>query len=328
MKKITTLATAAIMMALGTASCNKDKGNLSVDFKTLTNFPAQGGERTFTIKSDGEWTITKEAGADWIEFDVTSGEGDAEITVYAERNSVKDLRRTNVSITAKGVKKAVIIPVNQDGALDYAIMASKLMVFGSVPPPARPSSQIVTITNIGTESVTLTQPTATNFAIGTLSTTVLATNGATATFAVRPNAGLSMGNFKETITIIASNNARTTVEAEFTVLPEGTKGFYVGEQSRPLIPGDTVSFPVTTANIANGQTGQITWFLDETGRTPMPGDPRNIVAAISNVSNNAARITVGATSSFSPRANLYFGIKIDGIDSPVITLVVERPPRP
>ena len=79
-----------------------------------------------------------------------------------------------------------------------------------------PAAQTVTITNTGNQTITLNQPTATDFNIGTLSTTDLAAGG-TATFTVQPKTGLTAGNHSETLTISGSNGASTQVAISFTV---------------------------------------------------------------------------------------------------------------
>ena len=79
-----------------------------------------------------------------------------------------------------------------------------------------PAAQTVTITNTGNQTITLNQPTATDFNIGTLSTTDLAAGG-TATFTVQPKTGLTAGNHSETLTISGSNGASAQVAISFTV---------------------------------------------------------------------------------------------------------------
>ena len=84
-----------------------------------------------------------------------------------------------------------------------------------------PAAQTVTITNTGNSSVTLTQPTSTNYTIGTLSDTTLAANG-TATFTVAPKVGLAVGNYNETLTVSTNHSTSTTVELSFTVTAAST----------------------------------------------------------------------------------------------------------
>ena len=79
-----------------------------------------------------------------------------------------------------------------------------------------PAAQTVTITNTGNQTITLNQPTATDFNIGTLSTTDLAAGG-TATFTVQPKTGLTTGSHSETLTISGSNGVSAQVALSFTV---------------------------------------------------------------------------------------------------------------
>ena len=90
--------------------------------------------------------------------------------------------------------------------------------FGSVTEgyTAAPEAQTVTVTNTGNQTVTLTQPTANNYAIGTLSDTELAP-GETATFTVQPKAGLSVGNYNEVVTVSGTNGASASVTLRFVV---------------------------------------------------------------------------------------------------------------
>ncbi|MCL2066789.1 MAG: Ig-like domain-containing protein [Treponema sp.] len=106
-------------------------------------------------------------------------------------------------------------------ALTYEISASTLTSFGSLATPyTQPAAQTVIITNTGTGAVTLTQPTAVDYDIGTLSATAIAA-GETATFTVQPKAGLAVGPHNETITISGSNETSATVSAELVITDPG-----------------------------------------------------------------------------------------------------------
>jgi len=106
-------------------------------------------------------------------------------------------------------------------SLNYMISASAVTCFGSLQAPyEQPAAQTVTITNTGVAAITLTQPTATNYEIGELSTTSLTASGSTATFTVRPRTGLPVGNHNETITISGGNGASAVVNVSFEVTAE------------------------------------------------------------------------------------------------------------
>ncbi len=96
--------------------------------------------------------------------------------------------------------------------------ASALTAFASqiVGYVAAPALQTVTVTNTGNQAITPTQPTSTNYTIGTLSTTNLAVGG-TVTFTVQPKTGLAVGAYNETINVTSTGSASTSVSAQFTV---------------------------------------------------------------------------------------------------------------
>ena len=100
----------------------------------------------------------------------------------------------------------------------YAISATPfLKAFMSVAEgESPPAAETITITNTGNQPVTLTQPTATNYTIGTLSShTIHPTT--TAAFTIRPRFGLLEGSYAETIAIQGSGGASANVQVSFTV---------------------------------------------------------------------------------------------------------------
>ena len=105
------------------------------------------------------------------------------------------------------------------GDTDTGISVSALEPFGALTSPyTQPAEQTVTVTSQTTEAVTLTQPSAVNYEIGTLSTDVLASKGATATFTVRPKAGLTAETYEETITVSGTGGVSAEVNAIFIVM--------------------------------------------------------------------------------------------------------------
>ena len=138
----------------------------------------------------------------------------------------------------------------------YSISASPASpAFGSLTAGyTQPAAQTVTITNTGSGTVTLNPlPTVANYTLTALSTTSLAA-GATATFTVRPNAGLAAGTYNPTITVTGSNSTSATVSPTFMVTATAVKTISVGAQSGTLTAGVAgwVEFAVTTANIPDG----------------------------------------------------------------------------
>src|SRR5699024_9956864 len=107
-------------------------------------------------------------------------------------------------------------------ARTYALSADPAALgFGSVQTGySQPAAVTVTVKNTGNQALTLTQPTAANFEVGALSEKEL-TAGGTATFTVRPKAGLGAGSYSERITVAGSGSnggsASVVVTATFKV---------------------------------------------------------------------------------------------------------------
>ncbi|MCL2067417.1 MAG: Ig-like domain-containing protein, partial [Treponema sp.] len=201
--------------------------------------------------------------------------------------------------------------------LTYEISASTLTSFGSlVTPYTQPTAQTVIITNTGTGTVMLNQPTSTNYDIGTLSATAIAA-GETATFTVQPKAGLAEGNHNETINITGSNDAETSVDAEFTVLTPKTVS--VGMQSGTLSAGvaGTVTFPVTTANIANGSYTATVANLPE-GVT---------VQGQVTIDSNSGTLTLAGNTSTAAGTTSNLTLTIDGTTSGNFELSIAAAPK-
>ncbi len=141
----------------------------------------------------------------------------------------------------------------------YAISASALTPFGSLTTPyTQPAAQTVTVTNTGSGAVTLTQPTATNYDIGTLSATALSPDQ-TATFTVCPKAGLDVGAYYETITISGSDGASTALIAIFAVT--AAPAYTISASA--LTPFGSLTTPYTqpaarTVTVTNTGSGAVT----------------------------------------------------------------------
>jgi len=171
----------------------------------------------------------------------------------------------NFTVTATNAtgsdSKALTIVIA--AAPTYAISASTLTSFGSLQTPyTQPAAQTVTVTNTGTGSVTLTQPTALNYLIGTISPATIAP-GATATFTVQPKADLAVGNYDETIAIVGSAGASTTVDASFTVtappVDAETPTISVQPHDVTVNEGDVVTLSVQ-ASVSDGGSLSYQWY--------------------------------------------------------------------
>ena len=103
--------------------------------------------------------------------------------------------------------------------------------------------------------------------------------------------------------------------------PPDPKTVSVDVQNGRLIAGSSTTFPVTTANIANGQTGAVTWYTSLSGATAIV-TPTGITASVSDVFNNAATVTINTTTAATADTR-YFRVTIDGVRSETVTLTVE-----
>ena len=210
--------------------------------------------------------------------------------------------------------------VTLSGSLTYTISASTLTSFGSLQTPyTQPASQTVTITNTGTGSVTLTQPTATNYDIGTLSTTTLAA-GATATFTVRPKAGLSVGNHDETITISGSNGASATVNASFTVTAAQVAPTITSSNSTSVISGTGGTFQVT----ATGNPNTFTYSLSGQPTGVSMNSSSGLMSIAGTVAAGTYTYTVTVSNGVNPNATQSFTLTVNAIPVVTYTLTVNN----
>ena len=150
--------------------------------------------------------------------------------VWSSDNTAVATVDTNGKVTALSTGTATITVTTVDGnktatctvivtAKTYGISVSPSSLdFGSVKEgyQAVPAAQTVTITNTGNHSVTLTKPTSTSYVISPLFNPTIAA-GETATFSIQPKAGLSVGNYVETLIISCSNGTSVSVPLSFDV---------------------------------------------------------------------------------------------------------------
>jgi len=156
----------------------------------------------------------------------------------------------------------------------YTISASTLTSFGSLQVGyTQPAAQTVTITNTGTEAVTLTQPTSADYDIGQLSTTTIAA-GAPATFTVQPKASLGVGTHNETITVNGTGGASAAVSANFAVTAVSVQ---IVNAATPYISAQPVSGSYkkgaaaaalsVTASVSDGGTLSYQWYRNTANST-------------------------------------------------------------
>ena len=225
-------------------------------------------ETTATVKFTSDETGTyyyavAESGAETPDIDTTgtgtacvSGENTISLTSLSDAGA-KDIyivakdAAGNVSQPLKITIPAYIAPV-------YDISAdTQSLDFGTVTEGYEaPAEQTVTITNAGNQLQTLTQPASTSsFEVGTLSKAELSV-GDTATFTVRPKAGLPVGSYSENIVVSGLGNATVSVTANFTVKQSSSGGGSSGGVSASS--GGSSTTTETTKNPDGSTTTTVT----------------------------------------------------------------------
>ncbi|MDR2912361.1 MAG: hypothetical protein LBV38_03550 [Alistipes sp.] len=224
----------------------------SVSFTTLgawsstvteTDIESDDATRAATTRADATWLSIDPSGADEA-GDYTIGIALEPNYTGADRRAVIAIVPTDapdsfeeITITQSGTTEDGQVPV----APTYSIAASGSASFGSRDENySLPTAQTVTITNTGSGTVTLTQPTAVNFTIGALSTTELAAEEK-ATFTIQPKAGLAKGTYNETITIDATDGASASVGASFSVTEPYTPPYTPPTPTAPVFTTNPLS---------------------------------------------------------------------------------------
>ena len=196
-----------------------------------------GGSATRTSDTAATVKFTSSEAGTYYYSVVDSGENEPDVDT-TETGTACDTTEQTISLTSLGAgAKDIYIVVkdaagNKSGKLKIEIPAYVAPSYGISADPSKldfgsategyssaPAAQTVTITNTGNQTITLNQPTATDFNIGTLSTTDLAAGG-TATFTVQPKPGLAAGSHNETLTISGSNDTSASVTLAFQVAPK------------------------------------------------------------------------------------------------------------
>ena len=214
------------------------------------------------------------------------------------------------NVTGTGGASVSISPTfTVTAALTYSISASPVnLPFGALMPGyAQPDARTVTIANDGTGAVALDAlPTVPNYTLGTLSATTLAA-GATATFTVRPNAGLGVGTYNPTFNVTGTPTVSVTISPTFLVSATTTYSINVspnnpsfGSLQTPYEQPDAL-----TVTITNDGTGSVT--LDV-----LPTVPNYTLGTLS-----ATTLAAGATATFTVRPNAGLGV---GAYNPTITI--------
>ena len=171
--------------------------------------------------------------------------------IYSETITVKTNHGTSNSVDVSfTVTKAPYAISASPATLDFYSLAKGYL---------QPESQTVTVTNTGSQSISLYQPTSAHYVIGTLSATALEP-GDCADFTVVPKDGLYVGTYTDTLQITGSNGVKAQADVTFTCtesnvidILSGVGGAYLqngsGSSSMTIIAdGDIDDFTGLTLN--------------------------------------------------------------------------------
>ena len=235
------------------------------------------GGATRTSETNATVTFTSdEAGTYYYEV-VESGAGEPTIDTTGTGTPCDTTEQTIFlnSLTGAGAKELYIVAKDAAGNVSQPVKitipeyvapvydisaAPQRLDFGTVTEgyTEAPAIKTVTITNAGNQPVTLTQPTAANYTLGTLSKTTLAPAD-TATVTVRPNTGLTAGTYNETLTVYGQSDGyavRADVELRFTVTQNG--GGSGGSSSGGSSSGGGGGTPTYSATVTEVDHGTVT----------------------------------------------------------------------
>ncbi len=229
------------------------------------------------------------------------------------------------------------------------IFSNAVLGYGSAP-----AAQTVTITNTGNSSVTLTQPTSTNYVLGALSSTTLSA-GASATFTVRPKTGLNVGTHGETITVNTDHSTSAGVNLTFTVesptytialSPDSlnfgstVEGYMFPPMSQMVTISNTGNSPVTisTAPTATGYTimnvfpmtidaGDTGFFNIEPDMSLVPGTYNETLTLYTDQGTSASvdvsfTVDIAVYSMTASPSSLDLGIMVEGSPFPPMGTMV------
>ncbi|HWQ77571.1 MAG TPA: hypothetical protein VN381_02085 [Anaerovoracaceae bacterium] len=202
-------------------------------------------------------------------------------------------------ISIGNVSGSILIKASGE-AMVFAVTAEPASLsFGSASEgyTAAPEAQTVTIMNTGNQIVTLTQPSGTNYVIGTLTASVLGPDES-ATFTVQPAAELSVGSYNETVTVSAGDGASASADVSFTVTE---------------VDGGTVRHTVSAAQSAGGTINLSATTVEDHGAVNITVKPDKGYRVVSLLINGAS---VGAVKKYTVN-NITEDISVSAVFKPV-----------
>ena len=269
-------------------------GKLTVDGGTLTGdvtgdviYKVTGvslDPNTLTFNVGGEETLTATvAPTNATNKNVTWSSSNSAVATVDQNGNVEAVGAgtANITVTTQDGNKTATCTVTVTARTYNISAAPGRLDFGSVNVgyETAPAAQTVTITNTGNQSVTLSQPTAENYEIGTLTNTTL-TPGAAATFTVQPKTGLGVGTYSETITVSGSNGASASLTASFTVNAIPVISVTLSQTQASLYYNRTPNTLTLTATVApdNATNKAVTWTSSDSAVATV--DQNGVVTAV------------------------------------------------
>ena len=199
--------TGTVIYKVTDVSLNEDALNLFVgDSQTLTATvePDDATDKTVTWESSNTDVATV---------------SDGKVTAVSPGTAIITVK------TADGNKTATCTVTVTAKTYNLSVDKSTLN-FGSITEgEERPAAQTVTVKNTGNQTVTLVQPTATNFEI-TTSDNLTLNAGESASFTIQPKDKLPRGSYSEQIAISNTNDEKVIITATFTVKEPPYTGKY------------------------------------------------------------------------------------------------------
>ena len=181
-----------------------------------------------------------------------------------------------------------------------------------------PAAQTVTLTNTGNQTVTINLPASTNYTITAgegfaNGTATLAPNG-TAAFTVRPNTGLGVGTYDETLTVSGGNNVSASIELSFEVLETYTLTVDLNGGSGSIIGGE-----YTAGEVVNIDAGSRSNYRFDGWTSSNGGSFADASSASTTFTMPAADTTITAAWSYNGSGYIYYTITASAGEGGTIT---------
>lgn len=210
-------ATCTVNVTAKTYQIAVDKSTL--DFGSMFAGNSVPGAQTVTVKNTGNQTVTLNLPASTY-YNVTAGTGftngnaviepekTATFTVQPKTGLAAGTWQETLTVSGdNGVQAALLCKLTVTAKTYSLSIDPGAIGFGNVQVGYnQPAVKEVVVKNTGNQTLTLTQPTATNYQVGSLNQFTVAP-GDTAVFTVQPKAGLLAGSYNETVLVAANGGA-------------------------------------------------------------------------------------------------------------------------